>query len=193
MGKFAHVCCLLIFLFACRENGKERTDERLTKQIMAYLQSGTPASAKPAADSVRIHSIDTLTEKNIVKIQLDRNYQTLDGLNSIYASARDLISADSALLVSLQKQADFYRKNNEKFDQSTLSEQVRKMSADVTHLAESISNISRSKSVIDSLTDVYQRADSVKPCAYFISASVFSDGTEQPGNFIITTGMKVIR
>ena len=179
---------------SCSHPVENQNDKKIKESIAAYLSAGIAKKDMPKIDSIAINSVDTLTQKNILKISLDRNYNTLRDLNAIYGSKVQLIEADSSLLRALQMQQAMYDKHNEKHDDASLRQQITKMKTDSTELAESLVNVQKTKNSIDSITKLYATADSVAFAAYYIGASIYlNGGTTDQGNYIISKDWKVSR
>jgi hypothetical protein len=179
---------------SCSQPVENQNDKKIKASIAAYLSTGVDKKDMPKIDSIGINSVDTLTQKNILKISLDRTYNTLKNLNAIYGSKVELIKADSGLLSVLQIQQTMYEKHKEKHDDASLRQQITKMKTDSTELAESLENVQKAKNTIDSISKLYATADSVSFAAYYIGASIYLNGsTTDQGAYIISKDWKVSR
>jgi len=186
----------IAFLLASCTGGAKRDYAKIKAGIFTYLTTGMDKKDVPKIDSISIISADTLTEKNCLKISLDRHYSELKNLNAIYDSKLSLIKADSALLSSMQQQLDLYRKHGEKLDdiEMPLNDQAAKMKTDTIQLNESRLSINNIKNSIDSMNKLYTNADSVTFFAYYVNAGVYFTGaSSEQGNFIISKDWKVSR
>ena len=193
MKYFLLAAGIALFLSSCNPN-KKNDDSKIKESIMTYLTTGVDKKDMLKIDSVGIVSVDTLTEKNILKISLDRNYNTLKGLNAIYESKLSLIQADSALLAILTQQKALYEKHGEKYDDKSFKDQVIKMGTDSSELIGNRVEIEKTKRIIDSIDKAYLNADSVAFAAYFVGATIYlHDADPQPGNYIIAKDWKVSR
>ena len=185
--------CAAMLLQSCTGN-KKSDDSKIKESITSYLTTGVDKKDMPKIDSIGIVSIDMLTQKNILKISLDRNYNALKSMNAIYESKLDLIKADSALLGMLKMQKDMYEKHGEKYDDTSLKQQAAKMNTDSAELIQSRGDVEKTKLTIDSIEKAYTNADSISFAAYFVGATVYLHGGEgEPGNYIISKDWKVSR
>ena len=187
------VICTVLLLASCTGN-KKTDDSKIKESITTYLTAWFGKKDMPKIDSVGLVSIDTLTEKNVLKISLDRKYNMLKSLNAIYESKQNLIKADSALLGMMRIQKGMFGKHGDKYDDTSLKEQEAKMITDSVELGQSLVEVQKTIKTIDSVSALYQRADSVAPAAYFVGATIYvHDSTPEPGNYIISKDWKVSR
>ena len=187
------ILCPVFLLLSCKSNNKP-DEAKIKASITAYLTGGSDKKDVPKIDSIAIVSADTLTEKNSLKMALDRRYSMLKGFNAIFESKAALIKADSALLWSLQQQDNLYKKHGEKYDDASLKAQAVKMNSDSMELDESRISIDKTRYSIDSISKLYNGADSVSFYAYYVNADVFISGAgAERGTFIISKDWKVRR
>ncbi len=188
-----YLVCAALILQSCTGN-KTSDDSKIKESITTYLTTGVEKKDMLKIDSIGIASIDTLTQKNILKISLDRNYNVLKSMNAIYESKLDLIKADSALLGMMRMQKTMYEKHGEKYDDASLKQQAAKMNTDSADLVQSRGDVEKIKLTIDSIEKVYTNADSTSFAAYFVGATVYLHGGEgEPGNYIVSKDWKVSR
>ena len=87
-----------------------------------------------------------------------------------------------------------YDKHGEKYDATSLKEQIVKLAADSTQVCQSLNDIGKIKKSIDSIATLYAHADSVAFYAYYVSANIYLSGApEDQGKFIISRDWKVRR
>jgi hypothetical protein len=185
------IVVVLLAAYSCTKNDNSK---KIKEAITGYLTTGMDKKDVRVTDSIGIISIDTLTQKNSLKITLDRYYNMLKGLNGIYDAKLTLIKADSALLSIQQQQKALYEKHGEKYDDASLKEQVVKMNTDTTELNQNLQDIQKTKNAIDSFDKCYANADSVSFFEYFVNAKAyFKDGSIEQGSFIISKDWKVRR
>ncbi len=148
----------------------------------------------PVIDSIGISAIDTLTQKNSLKILMDNCYRLLKTYNDVWESKVALLKADSTLLWSLGQQKAMYEKHGEKYDDASFKEQTAKINADSVQINESRLIVQKTKNTIDSVTTLYTSADSTAFFEYYVSATVYFKGAPaEQGNFIISKEWKVRR
>lgn len=89
---------------------------------------------------------------------------------------------------------DLYKKHGEKFDESSLKNQTEKIKTDSAEIIESRVSADKTRNSIDSISKLYNVADSVSFYAYFVGAAVHIHGSDQEtGNYIVTKDWKVSR
>ena len=188
------VTLAVVFLSSCGGSAKNDNTKKIKEAITGYLTTGVEKKDIPAIDSIGINSIDTLTQKNSLKIALDRNYNMLKSYNDIYESKQALIKADAALLGSMQQQKTFYEKHGEKYDDASLTAQETKTNTDITEQSANMQNVQKTKSAIDSITKLYTVADSVSFYEYYVGATVYiKNAPAEQGSYIISKDWKVRR
>ena len=193
MKQIARLVFIMVLLSSCHGT-KDSVDEKIRESIRTYLTTGLSPAQRPNIDSIAIISIDTLTEKNCVKISLDRHYNMLKNLNAVYASQADLLTADSLLLGSLKMQKALYDRNGEKYDDASLRSGIVKMHDDSLQLVQSRQDVKKTITTIDSLSLRYASSDSLQFYAYYVSAQVYLHGAEpEGGNYIISKDYKASR
>ena len=193
MKKLLIAFCSITLILSCSHKNN-LNEQKMKECIAAYLTTGAEQKDKPEIDSIGIVSADTLTQKNSLKMALDRKYSILKDQNAIYASKVLLREADSALLASLQQQAALYKKNGENYDDASLAMQVEKMKTDSLGMLEILNVVQQTKNAIDSIGKIYTSSDSVSFFAWYVSANIFLKGGSQvPRNYTISADWKVSR
>jgi Prokaryotic membrane lipoprotein lipid attachment site len=192
MKKIILPAVVIVVLTSCSGGPKNETATKIKEAITKYLTTGVDKKDVPVIDSIGISSIDTLTQKNSIKILIDNNYRLLKSYNGIYESKVNLLKADSALLATMGLQKAMYEKHGEKYDDASFQEQTAKMKADSAQVAESKMVMQKTVKTIDSATAIYATVDSVAFFEYFVSATVYFKGAAaEQGNFIISKDWKV--
>jgi hypothetical protein len=188
------VPAVLILLLASCTGRKNEHEQKIKQCITTYLIACGERKDMANIDSIGLSSVDTLTEKSCLKIDLDRSNIRLKELSTIYEAKSLLFRSDSAFLHTLKDQKEQFAKHKERYDESQLKELIAKVTDDSLQLIANVVDIQKTKKSIDSITLLYAKADSISFHSYYISANIYLDkAPEEQGNFIISKDWNVRR